>query len=181
MLVAVHFNKLQIIKNMKYKIVKGSKLFKSLTDLKAKIDSVNSQAMNLAIELGGVSSATNNRRLAGGIDAVEFKEKPIGWKAVGEKWDNLYYPKSDKANKEIHTKINALPTMDYDELNNMVGFKSQFSSNGRGISHYRCVGMKWSKSVILMETADENKYVPIEGVIEILGSEYDKLSKAIKD
>jgi hypothetical protein len=68
---------------MKYKILKGSELFKNLTAFKKKMADVRKQAMDLAIELGGVSSASNGRYLAGGIDAVEFKEKPEGWRSVG--------------------------------------------------------------------------------------------------
>ena len=166
---------------MKYKVVKGSNLFKTLTDFKTKIDLVRKQAMDLAIELGGVSSASNGRRLAGGLDAVVFKEKPEGWRSVGDKWQNFYYPKADKKNKEIHSKINALPSIDYDELNKLVGFNSQFCTEGRGIAHIKTVGIKWHKSFVIIETSENSKYKPIEGVIEILGSEWEKLSKSIKD
>jgi hypothetical protein len=166
---------------MKYKILKGTELFKNLTAFKKKMADVRKQAMDLAIELGGVSSASNGRYLAGGIDAVEFKEKPEGWRSVGNSWQNLYYPKADKKNKEIHNKIQALPRLDFDELNALVGFTGQFCSDERGIAHVKSVSIKWHKDFILMETAEGTEYTPVKDVIEILGSEYDTLSNSIKD
>ena len=66
-------------------------------------------------------------------------------------------------------------------MNELVGFTGQFCSDERGIAHVKSVSIKWHKDFILMETAEGTEYKPIEGVIEILGSEYDKLSSCIKD
>jgi hypothetical protein len=167
---------------MKYKISKGTELFKTLTDLRKKMDKVQKQAKELAIEFGGTTAATNGRHLAGGIDAVEFKEKPDGWRSVGNSWQNLYYPKADKKNKEIHEKIQALPVLEFKELNDAVGFTgNQSVCTDNGFSFIKTVGMQWHKDFILMEVAEKTKYTPIKSVEEILGSEFDKLSKRIKN
>ena len=166
---------------MKYKILKGTELFKNLSSLKKKMVDVRKQSNELAVEFGGIASATNGRYLAGGMDAVEFKEKPEGWRSVGNSWQNLYYPKADKKNKEIHAKIQALPKIEFEDLNELVGFTGQFCSDDRGIAHVKSVSIKWHKDFILMETAEGTEYNPVDGVIEILGSEYDKLSSRIKD
>ena len=166
---------------MNYKIEKGTELFKTLTNFKIKINSVDKKAMDLAIELGGISSASNGRYLAGGFDAVEFKNKPDGWRSVGNSWQNLYYPKADKKNKEIHNKISELPKIKWEELNELVGFKSQFCSTERGIANVKSIATSWHKDFILLETAEGAEYNPPKDVIEILGSEFEKLSKLIKD
>ena len=167
---------------MKYKILKGTELFKKLADLRKRMNEVQKQAKDLAIELGGTAAATSGRNLAGGIDAVEFDKKPDGWRSVGNSWQNLYYPKADKKNKEIHDKINALPILKFEELNNAVGFSANQSvCNSNGFAFIKTVGMQWHKDFILMETAEGTKYTPVDGVQEILGSEFEELSKKIKE
>ena len=71
--------------------------------------------------------------------------------------------------------------IEFDELNKAVGFKgSQAVSSDNGFAWIKTVGMKWHKDFILMEVHEKAKYKPIEGVEEILVSEYDKMAKLIK-
>lgn len=165
---------------MKYKILKGTDLFNKLTDLNKRMKKVKKAATDLAASLGGGKVATTNRYLAGGIDAIEFKEKPEGWRSVGNSWEGLYYPKA--VNKSILKQISELPVIKIDELNDIVGFRSgQTKFSGGGFVWIKSVGMQWHKDFILMETADGTEYTPLPDVIEILGSEYDELSKKIKN
>jgi hypothetical protein len=165
---------------MKYKILKGTELFNQLTDLNKRMKKVKKTATDLAASFGGGKVATTGNHLAGGIDAIEFKEKPDGWRSVGNSWQGLYYPKA--VNKAILKQIADLPVVKIDELNDIVGFRGrQTKCSGGGIAWIKSVGMQWHKDFILMETAEGTEYTPLPDVIEILGSEYDELSKRIKD
>ncbi|HQV53974.1 MAG TPA: hypothetical protein PLX17_00585 [Chitinophagaceae bacterium] len=166
---------------MKFKILKGTELYNQLVALRKKIDHVQSESAKLAKEFGGGEVATSGRNLAGGIDAVEFKEKPEGWKVVGETWQKLFYPKSDKSNKEIHEKIQALPVVKFEELNSLVKFDIQGATSGRGLAFVKSVACAWGKGYVLIEVHENCKYTPVEGMIEILESEYKKLMDKIKD
>lgn len=167
---------------MKYKILKGTNLFTVLTDINKRMIAVKKQAKDLAIEFGGIKVATAGRHLAGGIDGIEFKEKPVGWRSVGNSWQNLYYPKMDKSMKVVRDKIDALPTIDFDEINKAVGFSAnQVTANSNSLSWVKGVVMAWHKDFVLMETVEGTTYKPVPDVIEILGSEYDVLKKKIKD
>lgn len=166
---------------MKYKIVKGTKLFNQLTALNERIKLVDKMAKDLATSLGGTEVATKGNNLAGGIDGIAFKDHPgkDGWMKVGNTWQNLYYPKA--VNRQIRKQIAELPTIEYKELNDMVGFQgNQVVSESKGLAWVKSVGVFFHKEVILMETVEGSKYRPVPGVKEILGSEYDKLMKKIK-
>jgi len=166
-----------------YKISKGTKTFNALIQLMDKIKTCNKLAEDLAIELGGKNTASTGRYLAGGIEAVEFDSNSMPdkaiWKSVGYKWQNLYKPKSSQ--KAIWDKIIALPTMNVDELNNIINFESQFISSDRGMADVKRPAVIICKKYILMELPNECKYKPNEDIIEILNSEYVNLLNKIKN
>jgi hypothetical protein len=159
---------------MYYKISKGTETFKKLMELKKKVEGVNKQANAAVGKLNGQRYAKAQGKLAGGISAIEYKEKPDGWKQVGNTWQNLYAPKSTtKAAWEI---INVLPTIEYDELNKIVNFKApQTVSSDGGIAWVSTVGIAWGDKQILMEVTTGCKYKPLPDIVEIVESEYMKL------
>lgn len=172
------FNQTQA--KMKYQIKKGCELFDKLTELNERMLLVHKTAQEYATSLGGGKVATTGRYLSGGIDAIEFEKKPEGWRHVGRDYQMLFYPKTSL--KKVIEEIRKLPIIEFDELNALVGFSApQTVSNANGLTWVKSVSMYWHKNFILMETVDGTTYNPIENVVEILGSEFDKLLKLIKN
>jgi DNA-directed RNA polymerase subunit N (RpoN/RPB10) len=160
---------------MYFKIEKGTDTFKKLSELKKQIDSITQQAKDVVTELGGERYCHHRYKLAGGISAIEFKKKPDGWKSVGESWQDLHMPLAK--NKEACNKVENLPTLDYEVLNKIVGFKGpQTVSSGNGLAFVKTVGLNWcTGKYYLMEVATGCKYKPLSDIVEILESEFLKL------
>lgn len=165
---------------MKLKIVKGSPLFDALHELWGRMKECNKAADDLVRELGYKEKAINGRRLAGGIDAIEMEgPKPEGWKKVGDRWQSFYYPTAK--NKEVLRRIQALPTMDNDELNKILNFHSGAKCVGDSLVWISRPGMSFSDDYMLMELSEGHEYKIPEGAEEILESEYLKLKEAIPE
>ena len=160
---------------MKYKVLNTSPLGKKLIELKDKMLDAAKQADKIAKELKAKKYCRYMHGIAGGISAIEFDEKPAGWKKVGAKWQSLYMPMANK--KELWTKINALPVIGYDELNSILNFRKQTYCKGAGMYHVNCPGVMWRKDCILIEVQEELKYKPVSGMKEITVSEFVKLEK----
>jgi len=80
---------------MKFKILKGTKTFDDLSALWKRMDKARLEAKKLAKSLGAENFATSGSHgIAGGIEGMEFPEKPEGWKSVGDSWQSLYMPKA---------------------------------------------------------------------------------------
>lgn len=166
---------------MKFKINKGTNTFTALIDIHKKIVKSEKAARRLTKELGGINHATAGRDYAGGIDAIKFDEKPDGWKQVGDSFQKLYYPKSNKANGHIHKKICDLPIVTFDEVNKVVGFNGpQTVSNDRGLAWVKTVGLYWYPTYILMEISEGAKFTPNKDMVELTVSEFLKLNKRHK-
>jgi len=158
---------------MKFKVKKGTKLFKKLDEIGIKCRNADKAAGKLAEELKCKNWARSSFVLAGGIRAFQFKEKPENWKTVENTYD-CFYPKICKQNKELLDKISKLPIVKIEELNDIVGFKSQFHGN----RFYKTVGISWvNKNFILIDVYEECEYKPKKDMIEITFSEYKKLNK----
>ncbi len=160
---------------MKYKVSLTSPLGKKLLELKKRMLDVSKQADKLAKQLKGKKYCRGMSGVAGGISAIEFDEKPVGWKKVGAKWQSLYMPKRNQ--KELWNKINALPIIEHDEVNKILAFKRQSYANKQGMYFVNCPGVLWRKSCILIEVQEELKYKPVAGMKEITVSEFNKLDK----
>lgn len=146
-----------------------------------KINEANNVAIELAKSFGSNKVAKTGRNLGGGIDAIEFEEKPENWKSVGEKWQNLFFPKSCKENKAILEKINALPIVKKSELNEIVGFKApQTVSSANGIGWVETVGLVVGKEDILLSITEGVKFEPNQDMKEILNSEFEQLQTKIE-
>lgn len=165
---------------MKFKIAKTTETFKKLAEFKKQVESVNTQAGKLSKELGGTGRYCKKiHRLAGGVSGIEFKQKPEGFKVVGEPYQNLYYPKV--TNKTACKQIEALPTLEYNALNSIIGFKSpQTVSADRGIVWINAPSVIWGKNEMLLDIESGCKYTPpSKDIVEILESEYEKLKNKI--
>lgn len=160
---------------MKYKVSNNSPLGKKLTELRNRMLEASKQADKLAKEFNAKKYCRNTNGVAGGISAIEFEEKPAGWKKVGAKWQNLYMPIASK--KELWSKINALPLISHNEVNDILKFKRQSYANKQGMYFVNCPGVLWRKTCILIEVQEELKYKPVAGMKEITVSEFNKLEK----
>lgn len=159
---------------MKYKVLKGTETFKKLSDLKKEIDRVSKDAYAVVKKLGATEYCEKSHRLAGGISAIGFEKKPEGYKNVDNEWRNLYYPKA--SNKDICKMIESLPTLPYEALNDIIGFKGpQTTSESRGIGWVNTVGIKFGKNFMLIDVYNGCKFKPNKDTKEILESEYIKL------
>lgn len=162
---------------MYFRIPKGTETFNKLQALHQLIEKARASARKLVKTFGGTGEYCGEQQsIGGGIAGVEFKEKPEGWKMVGEKYQKLFMPKADQ--KELWKKIKALPVIEYDELNKIVGFDGpQTAIDSRGIAWINSVGMVWGTQYMLMEVAKGCKFKPNKDMTEIVESEYQKLEK----
>lgn len=163
---------------MKFKVVKGTETFDKLVAFRAHVDDVKKQAEDVVALLGGIRYCHKANKLAGGIGAIEFENKPDGYKVVGEKWQGLYYPKV--SNKKDCALIEKLPTIEYNELNSIVNFKApQTISTERGILWVSTVTLTFGDNESLIDVSNGCTYDPPADVVEILESEYDKIRKKL--
>lgn len=151
---------------MFFKVEKGVALWGNLEALMNKIISVRKAAADLTEELGFKKYGQAHFVIAGGISYIASNHHPDGYRKVGSKWDGLYFPKA--SNKEITKKISELPTISYDEYNAVINFKDQF----QGLQHIMAYGLKKSGDTFLIEVSDRADYTPVDGMVEILASEY---------
>jgi hypothetical protein len=128
--------------------------------------------MKLVKEMGFKRCCRDSHSVGGGISAIECLDgKPDGFKSVGEKHQNLYFPKV--RNKELIAKIKALPLVGNEEFNETIGFKEQFSD----MCFHQRFGCKEFDGGYLISISDKCDYTPKSDMIEILASEYKKLNK----
>lgn len=164
---------------MYFKVPKGTETFDKLTQLRLKIIDANSKAKKLIKELGGNADRIYNkyRNIGGGIAAIYFADKPEGWKQVGENHQSIFMPKANM--KKVWDKINALPVVEHEELNKIVGWPDslQVGTGGNALTVYYSPGISWHKDYCLLTIPGHVKIKIPEGVIELLESEYEKHCK----
>lgn len=155
---------------MKFKVEKGTDTYNKLSEVFDKIKDYNNQAMSLANKLGSEEFGISFKGVAGGISCIKYKDKPEGFKVVGKPYQNLFMPKAN--NKKLWEEINELPILSFDEFNSVIGFEPQF----KGLKFYRTYGYTHLNDKFLIDTGDAD-YTPKDDMIEILESEYKKLSE----
>lgn len=162
---------------MKFKVPQGSPLYAQLIQLKEKVNHVQEQARLLSLELGADGFYPRQFCLAGGISALSFKEKPKGYKKV---WDEGYYPAlRSKAGQALAERLEALPTVSYEELNTIVGFEKQYlpAPTGHGRRVLFCPGLYWAKDCVLLTMDDACRFTPPAGMQEITTTEFHQIKK----
>ncbi len=160
---------------MKFKIPKGTPLFNAVMEVRKRMDECDAAATALCKEVGAEQHYTDNYYLAGGIAGFRFKTKPEGWKQVGSHY-RVFLPKA--ALKELNARISALPRMNVEEMAKVLKYKTHTGFNGQGFSLQRLPSMTFLPDVILLSTQDKNPWKGCQGIIEIMGSEYDALELA---
>lgn len=166
---------------MKYKVLKGTDLFDKLWSIQKKMQSCQDEAqkiVNTIPEADG--SSKRSHCLAGGIAAFHFKKgwtnAPDGWRKMEKGWTQWFMPKSsDKKNKELLKKISELPVLGYEIINDLLNFHFYVTEE---LQVWHCPIVEWRSKYVLIEVPNDKKYKPLDGMIEIMDSEYIKLSKA---
>lgn len=151
---------------MYYKLESGSETYDKVSAIWDKIISYNKQAAELVESLGFTKYGKDNWNVAGGISCIQSDTKPDGYRQVGQKRENLYYPKA--SNKAVNDLINDLPLLSWDEYNSAIGFEQQFC----GLRHIMGYTMIKSDGFFLIRIYDECTYTPVDGLVEILSSEF---------
>lgn len=158
----------------------GCALFDKLWDIKNGMIAARA-AIADTLKAKGFSGkfATDSNSLVSCVGVEILYGKPEGWRSVGASWQKLYWPKADNKNKALRDELNALPKISNDVLNKALNFSF---CTGPNLEIYRRPGVAWhmGKKYILVDT-DNAPYEPVEGMQEILDSEYKKLYAAIKD
>ncbi len=167
---------------MKFKVLKGTPLFKQLTAVKKEMVRCNDAAYEIIKEFGCTQMRGKFGVIAGGISGIIFqngKKPPEGWRYTGESF-NEYMPKKNvSANKELNKRIKELPIVEYDALNDPLNFDWHDNDGSRKVSFHP--GIKWKNNYILIDVSKHYpRYKPQEGMIEILESEYNKLAEEKK-
>ncbi len=170
---------------MKFKVLKGSELFRLLSEVHKKMEEATAAAKAVSKEVKADAFCQSDRGVAGGISAFVFNN----YKSPGDNWKSLdrhtskmsrfHFPKRNKRNKELLATIDSLPIVKATELSRIFKYKSQsFSTDQAGLVFSTSPGIEWhiSKGYILVTIHENAKYKPIEGLTEIMVSEYQKLS-----
>jgi hypothetical protein len=167
---------------MKYKILKGTSTYDALIELFKKMGEASDKATELCKKLGGEGPYNTGRHLAGGIEAIKFDTKPEGWTTRGSSWQHLYMPKINPKTKKIWDEINALPVIENDELNKIVGFRApQTVSTDGGLGWISRPSVSQGSNYFLLGIPEKAEYKKKNSdFIEILDSEYQRLLKKIE-
>lgn len=177
---------------MKFKVLKGTDLFAKLSDIKNQMLLADQEALELmnSIKLEGIVLEGYSRPshgIAGGIRAfccdryLRKENLPSGWMLMERSLSKWIFPKSgDKNNKDLLERIKKLPIVSSNELKELLNYGNYAFAvhNGMGIS--TVPGVQWGDKYILLSTPDGIDYKPVKDMVEILVSEFDKLSKTIK-
>lgn len=169
---------------MKFKILKGSPLFIQLTEVFDQINEANKAARDLMTVLGFSEWYPAMFVIAGGVSAVECKTgQPEGYKRMWPRErDHAYYPK--KTNKALTAQFEALPTVPFSAINNPLKYDPHDNDmpNPRGFGRsvrYTPRVSQVEKQMILVDFGEYcRSYKPVEGMVEITVSEYNKLLKS---
>jgi|GEM_PF-2056892 len=160
---------------MYYKITRSTPLFKKLQEINKGIIAARCAIMDTLKKMGytGKFASASSSYLVS-CDAVEITTgKPEGWKVVGESWQQLYYPKV--SNKKDSKILNALPRISNDVINKPLNF---YFHVGENLTCYHRPSLIFSDNCVLVSTTSK-EYAPVDGMKEILESEYIKLEKQI--
>ena len=170
---------------MKYKIVKGSKSFELLNEVVKRIKVIQKQCTEICIEFGGTGEwCRASFGVTGNIIAIEFPKgisKPEGWKQLGEKYQNLFFPKSIKENVSILERFRSIEVIDQSEINAIIGFNGpQCIMDGQSLCMVSLPIISFAKYCFLMDVPDKCTFTPNSDTWEILGSEYIHLQNFIE-
>lgn len=173
---------------MHFKVLKGTTLFDELQSVRTEINRVNNEARTLAKSLGFEELFMRSGVLGGGITGlvpVNGETKPEGWRwAFKDRTSNAIIPNTKNIkSRELTARIKALPVVHYSALNNVLKYDDEISKRpndrGNGTRFNLCPMVYWGDKVHIIEVpVYSGKYQPVDGMIEILASEYSAILDA---
>ncbi|MFT4168033.1 MAG: hypothetical protein QM653_02790 [Dysgonomonas sp.] len=151
-----------------YKVPRDSETGKKFLKIEERKQECFKAVKEFIKDFGATQFRYSRWSLWGGIDSIIFEKEPNlkVWKKVGYQ---EYYPKANsKEGKELISKMKELPTVDFNELNSIVGYKTDWYGH-IGFSH----GDKDFFGFII--DSDWKANIPTD-CIEITASEYEILN-----
>lgn len=157
------------------KVPSTSPAYPKFMEIKEKIIQVNESLRNFEAKYGAEASASSSPSIAfGACDALQIKEKPEGWKMMGNKWQNLYAPTAKL--KDVCKEMSELPRIEWDEICDIVGVESfRTGAGGNGISIIHGMGLAWGTDCVLFEIEKGCAFDTTLGIIEVTETEYEAL------
>lgn len=175
---------------MYYKLNKSHPLFEVFVDIKKQIDHSKSIVDELVKEVGADGYASgNSENLMGDIKAFHFEsyEKPGDhWTSADRKIVTPWYePRSakpfKKQNQWIFDRMKAIPRVSKKLVQEPLQCGFTAYSSGNCLCVFNIPGINWLDECVLFEFPTDLKYTPVDGLVEIMASEFLKLTKKEKE
>lgn len=157
--------------NMKFKILPGCDLFDSFCEKLELGRQYSKLAQQWAEAQGATEWAEPHSAFKGGVAGLVFAKKPNGWTPIDV---GIFRP---RLGSTLYKEMTALPFVSAATINEIVGYtpRSVEASGGKFMRMYY-PGVKVLDDCILLSFKDYvTYYKPVEGMIEILESEYHAL------
>lgn len=173
---------------MFYKVEKGCDLYDSLQQLLARMKEVREEAKKFTEEIpNSISTYIPQRGLAGGVMHVGFSKEedvPTDWIIKHREGGNVYATPRGRRNsvKEIRLKMEALPVLSDNELNELVDYDPWLTVDTTSSIWWK-PGYVFKDDMVLLTVSEEQVdagYKPVEGMVEITKSEFDTYTKEEK-
>lgn len=155
---------------MYFKIDPASELFKQFQTVRKDFKAVRLAANDLLKEVGATSYKEPWGVFAGGIAGFRFPNGkiPKGWNRPKS---GFTFPTKSRKNKALLKQIAALPVVEASAVSSILGWDPHNAVALKMIP-YPTIG--WNEDFITIKIPDNAIYQPVEGMIEILYSEYAK-------
>jgi len=164
---------------MKFKVDPNSELYQKLIKIENQFQETQKTINAYVKRIGGTAFSTNNfGHFIGQINGIQFEVIPdkSKWKSVGPKHLNLFMPKANQ--RKLVDEIFSLPTMDKEEYESLFNLYDALVEQGDGLGLFTSPGLKYNrdtKTFLLSVPNGVENFTPVDGMIEILESEYKKL------
>ncbi len=161
---------------MKYKILPGCELFDKIQEINTRRIAASMSAKSWITNHFGESKPYSKPdwSMGGGISDIQLNHKPEGWKQVGDKWQSFFTPKANQ--KKILDEWRALPVVRNDEIKTLLNYGNYYGAKNGGLVWNTMPGLLITKDVILVDCSEvATDYIPVEGMEEILVSEFNRI------
>lgn len=159
---------------MKFKILPGCDLFNAFCEILEQGKNYQLLARQWAEPQGANEWAEPHSAFSGGVAGLVFAKKPNGWTTIDV---GVFRPRLGSA---LYKEMKALPFVGAATINELVGYTPRYVAvSGGKFMLMRHPGVKVLDGCILLSFKDYiTYYKPVEGMIEILESEYRSLIEA---
>lgn len=159
---------------MKFKIPQGCDLFNAFSEKLELGRQYQELAKQWAVRNGSEEWVQPHSAFKGGVAGLVMKEKPNGWALLDA---GIYRP---RLGSSLFKEMKALPFVGDAEINELISYtpKSVATGSGKFMRMYH-PGVRVLDDCILLSFKDYiTYYKPVDGMVEILESEYHQLVEA---